>query len=145
MTRKQRRLVTIASVGTVLAFAVGLILYALNDQIVFFRGPTDILEEKIAAGTRMRLGGLVEEGSLLREAGSKVSFRVTDGANAVSVTYQGILPDLFREGQGVIAEGTLTGSATFEADTILAKHDETYMPREVAETLKEQGVWQGQE
>ncbi|NVK33669.1 MAG: cytochrome c maturation protein CcmE [Rhodobacteraceae bacterium] len=145
MTRKQRRLITIGSVGAVLVLAVGLILAALNDQIVFFQGPTDIVEKDLPLGQRMRLGGLVEEGSLERFEDSRVAFKVTDGANTVAVTYQGILPDLFREGQGVIAEGELIGARAFNADTILAKHDENYMPKEVAETLKKQGVWKGNE
>jgi cytochrome c-type biogenesis protein CcmE len=145
MTRKQRRLTLIGAAGFVLALAVGLVLFALNDQIVFFYSPTDVAAKDIAAGTRIRLGGLVEEGSVEKGSGGAVSFAITDAHNRMNVKYVGILPDLFREGQGVIAEGTLDGDGSFKADNVLAKHDETYMPREVADVLKEQGVWQGEE
>lgn len=143
MTRKQRRLTLIGSAGAVLAIALGLILFALNDQIVFFQSPTDITEKTIPAGQRIRLGGLVEEGSVEKSDNAEVSFRVTDMANAVSVTYKGILPDLFREGQGVVTEGVIGPDGVFVADSVLAKHDENYMPKEVAEALKDQGHWQG--
>ncbi|WP_306143214.1 cytochrome c maturation protein CcmE [Roseibium sp. MMSF_3412] len=145
MTRKQRRLTLIGSAGAVLAVALGLILFALNDQIVFFQSPTDITEKDIPAGQRIRLGGLVEEGSVVRSDNAEVSFRVTDMANAVAVTYKGILPDLFREGQGVVTEGIVGTDGVFVADSVLAKHDENYMPKEVAEALKDQGHWQGGE
>ncbi|WP_421982238.1 cytochrome c maturation protein CcmE [Roseibium sp.] len=145
MTRKQRRLTLIGSAGAVLAVALGLILFALNDQIVFFQSPTDITEKQIPAGQRIRLGGLVEEGSVVRSDNAEVSFRVTDMANAVAVTYKGILPDLFREGQGVVTEGIVGSDGVFVADSVLAKHDENYMPKEVAEALKDQGHWQGGE
>ncbi len=145
MTRKQRRLTLIGSAGAVLAVALGLILFALNDQIVFFQSPTDITERSIPAGQRIRLGGLVEEGSVIRADNAEVSFRVTDMANAVAVTYKGILPDLFREGQGVVTEGIIGPDGVFVADSVLAKHDENYMPKEVAEALKDQGHWQGGE
>ncbi|MEM9631397.1 MAG: cytochrome c maturation protein CcmE [Pseudomonadota bacterium] len=145
MTRKQRRLTLIGSAGAVLAVALGLILFALNDQIVFFQSPTDITQSAIPAGQRIRLGGLVEEGSVVRSDNAQVSFRVTDMANAVSVTYKGILPDLFREGQGVVTEGIIGPDGVFVADSVLAKHDENYVPKEVAEALKEQGHWQGGE
>ncbi|MDH3195901.1 MAG: cytochrome c maturation protein CcmE [Hyphomicrobiales bacterium] len=144
MTRKQRRLTLIGAAGFVLALAVGLVLFALNDQIVFFYSPTDVAAKDIAAGTRIRLGGLVEEGSLEKGGGGAVSFAITDAHNRMNVKFVGILPDLFREGQGVIAEGTLDADGSFKADSVLAKHDETYMPREVADVLKEQGVWQGE-
>lgn len=145
MTRKQRRLTLIGSAGAVLAIALGLILFALNDQIVFFQSPTDITEKTIPAGQRIRLGGLVEEGSVETSDNAQVSFRVTDMANAVAVTYKGILPDLFREGQGVVTEGIIGPDGVFVADSVLAKHDENYMPKEVAEALKDQGHWQGGE
>jgi cytochrome c-type biogenesis protein CcmE len=145
MTRKQRRLTLIGSAGAVLAIALGLILFALNDQIVFFQSPTDITEKTIPAGQRIRLGGLVEEGSVEKSDNAQVSFRVTDMANAVAVTYKGILPDLFREGQGVVTEGIIGPDGVFVADSVLAKHDENYMPKEVAEALKDQGHWQGGE
>jgi cytochrome c-type biogenesis protein CcmE len=142
MTRKQRRLVLIAAAGLVLCLAAGLVLVAMRDSIVFFYGPTEITEKGLAPGTRMRLGGLVEQGSLTRGPGQRVAFRVTDTKSTVAVTYDGLLPDLFREGQGVVTEGVLEGAGRFRADSVLAKHDETYMPREVADTLKKQGHWQ---
>lgn len=125
----------------VLSVAVGLVLYAMRDSIVFFYGPSDIAKMEVAPGQRFRLGGLVETGSVERGEGTTVRFAVTDGAKALPVTFTGVLPDLFREGQGVVAEGKLTPDGTFDADTVLAKHDETYMPPEVAAKLKEQGVW----
>lgn len=145
MTRKQRRLTLIGSAGAVLAVALGLILFALNDQIVFFQSPSDIASQQIPEGQRIRLGGLVEDGSVERSDDANVKFRVTDTAHSVAVTYQGILPDLFREGQGVVTEGVLTPEGVFVADSVLAKHDENYMPKEVAEALKGQGHWQGGE
>ncbi len=145
MTRKQRRLSLIVVAGLVLAAASALVLTALQDEIVFFRSPTDVAENKVTEGTRFRLGGLVEEGSVERGQGEAVRFAITDTANTINVTYTGILPDLFREGQGVVTEGTLDQSGLFVADTVLAKHDETYMPPEVAEALKAQGYWQGEE
>jgi cytochrome c-type biogenesis protein CcmE len=141
MTRKQKRLALIGLVGLVIAAALGLILTALRDQIVFFRSPTEVAAGKVRAGEAFRLGGLVEAGSVSREANQIVRFTVTDGANAVKVIYQGLLPDLFREGQGVVAEGRLDPAGAFAASTVLARHDENYMPREVADALKEQGVW----
>lgn len=145
MTRKQRRLTLIGSAGAVLAVALGLILFALNDQIVFFQSPTDIASKDIPLGQRIRLGGLVEDGSVVRSDNAEVQFSVTDTAHSVSVTYKGILPDLFREGQGVVTEGVLNAEGIFVADSVLAKHDENYMPKEVAEALKDQGHWQGEE
>ncbi len=145
MTRKQRRLVVIGGAGGVLAFAVGLVLFAMSDQIVFFYTPTDISQKGIEAGTRIRLGGLVAEGSVARGENGNVSFDVTDTANAIKVTYTGILPDLFREGQGVVAEGQVGADGGFAADSVLAKHDEAYMPREVADALKAQGHWMEEE
>ncbi len=141
MTRKQRRLVLIGAGLGVLAVAVALMLNALRGSIAFFNSPSDIAEKHVGPGTRIRLGGLVKDGSLVRGADLRVRFEVTDGSNAVPVSYQGVLPDLFREGQGVVAEGTLDRGGTFNADTILAKHDETYMPKEVADALKKSGHW----
>jgi cytochrome c-type biogenesis protein CcmE len=143
VTRKQRRLTLIGIAGLVLAVAVGLILTALNDRIVFFRSPAEVVEMKVPPGTRFRLGGLVENASVERATGQQVSFRVTDGNKSIAVRYTGLLPDLFREGQGVVCEGTLQGDGSFVADTVLAKHDEKYMPREVQDALKKQGHWQG--
>jgi len=141
MTRKQRRLVLIGSGIGVLAVAVALMLNALRDSIVFFNSPTDIVEKHVGPGTRIRLGGLVKNGSVVRSDNLSVRFEVTDGKTGIPVSYQGALPDLFREGQGVVAEGALDPGGTFKADSILAKHDETYMPKEVADALKRSGHW----
>ncbi len=141
MTRKQRRLVMIGAAGAILAVAATLVLNALRDSIVFFNSPTDIVEKHVAPGTRIRLGGLVAEGSVMRGENLDVKFSVTDGKSSIHAAYRGILPDLFREGQGVIAEGTLDGAGVFKADSVLAKHDEKYMPKEVADALKKQGLW----
>jgi len=141
MTRKQRRLALIAGGVSVLAVAVLLVLFAMKDSIVFFNSPTDVAEKHIAPGTRIRLGGLVAPGSLSRGEALAVRFEVTDGNRAIAVTYQGVLPDLFREGQGIVAEGTLDGDGVFKADNVLAKHDENYMPKEVADALKKHGHW----
>jgi cytochrome c-type biogenesis protein CcmE len=142
MTRKQRRLTLIGISGVVLVVAVALVLSAMRDSIVFFRSPTDIAQEHPAPGTRIRIGGLVKLGSLKRGDNLNVRFEVTDGKSDIPVRYQGIVPDLFREGQGVVAEGKLGPGGTFIADTVLAKHDERYMPREVVEALKKSGRWQ---
>ncbi len=143
MTRKQKRLAVIGSGLAILAAAAGLVLFALRQEIVFFRTPSDLVDQPIAAGTRLRLGGLVEKGSVVRGQGTDVTFVVTDTIKTVKVSYTGILPDLFREEQGVVAEGAMTPGGSFVADTVLAKHDENYMPKEVADSLKEKGVWQG--
>lgn len=143
MTRKQKRLAVIGGGVGVIGVAVLLVLFALQEQIVYFHSPSDVVEKQVGSGTRIRLGGLVEDGSVVRGQGSSVAFAVTDTANTVSVSYQGILPDLFREGQGVVVEGAFPQpGSVFVADTVLAKHDETYMPREVADSLKERGLWQ---
>lgn len=141
MTRRQRRLTMIGSALCVLALAAALILNALRDSIVFFSTPSMAAEKKIEPGKRFRLGGLVQEGSLERGGDLAVRFVVSDGGTQLPVTYRGILPDLFREGQGIVAEGALDGAGTFRADTVLAKHDETYMPKDVADALKKQGHW----
>lgn len=141
MTRKQRRLTMIGGALLVLGIAVALVLNALRDSIVFFSTPVMVAEKHIPAGKRFRLGGLVEPGSVVRGEHLKVTFKVSDGSASLPVTYKGILPDLFREGQGVVAEGALDSAGVFEADTVLAKHDETYMPKEVADALKKQGHW----
>jgi cytochrome c-type biogenesis protein CcmE len=141
MTRRQRRLVLIGLAGAVLALAAALVLSTLRDTIVFFHSPTEIAEKNVQPGVRIRIGGLVKEGSLKRD-GLEARFEVTDGAQSLSVVYRGALPDLFREGQGVVADGALESARLFRADTILAKHDENYMPREVVDALKQQGVWQ---
>ena len=141
MTRKQRRGVLIGLCLAVLGVAVGLVLYAMRDSIVFFYSPSDIAKMEMAPQQRIRLGGLVEVGSVERDKGTTVRFVVTDGAKTLPVRYIGVLPDLFREGQGVVTEGVLAPDGTFRADSVLAKHDENYMPPEVAAKLKEQGVW----
>ena len=139
MTRKRRRLYVLLACAIGLGSATALVLTAFSDNLVFFVSPSD-LATKAAPGRTLRLGGLVEQGSVQRtQAGA--SFRVTDGAKSVAVTYAGILPDLFREGQGVVTLGTLNPDGTFKASEVLAKHDETYMPKEVADALKKSGQW----
>ena len=140
MTRKQRRLSVIAGLGVVLAVALGLILFALRDQIVFFYSPTEIQQKAVAAGTPIRLGGLVKEGTWTK-AGDRNDFTVTDGTTDLVAHYTGILPDLFREGQGVVAEGAMAADGSFAASNVLAKHDEKYMPKEVVDELKAKGEW----
>lgn len=141
MTRKQRRLILIGGALGVLVIAVALMLNAFRDSIVFFNSPSDVAQNHLAPVTRIRLGGLVKAGSVMRGDNLKIRFYVTDGSRDIAVAYQGVLPDLFREGQGVVAEGTLDAGGVFNADTILAKHDETYMPKQVAEALKKSGHW----
>jgi cytochrome c-type biogenesis protein CcmE len=137
-TRKTRRLIALAGAGAALSLAVGLVLVALKDDIVFFRSPSEVLTG-VAEGKQLRLGGMVEDGSLVRSAdGLQVTFHVTDGAGTVPVSYRGVLPSLFREGQGVVVEGAMQGG-TFEAASVLAKHDENYMPREVKAALEKGG------
>lgn len=143
MTRKQRRLTMIAVGGIVLALAVGLTLSALRDSITFFVSPSELSQKAPPAGKRFRVGGLVKEGSLKRD-GLKISFLVTDGAADVPVRFEGIPPDLFREKQGVVAEGVLE-NGVFLANNILAKHDENYVPREVVDALKDKGLWKHNE
>jgi cytochrome c-type biogenesis protein CcmE len=142
LTRKGRRLTLIGTALAIVAFAVALAAYALRDNIVFFYGPSEVLQKSIATGARLRIGGLVKPGSLVKAEGQRANFIITDNAHDVAVTYQGLLPDLFREGQGVVAEGVLEGPGQFHADSVLAKHDERYMPREVVDALKKQGRWQ---
>ena len=141
MTRKQRRLTLIGTSLGVLALAAALVLMALRDSVVFFNSPTDVVEKNVQPGTRIRLGGLVKPGTIQRGDDLAVRFEVTDGKSAITVAYRGILPDLFREGQGVVTEGVLDTAGVFKADAVLAKHDETYMPKEVADALKRQGHW----
>lgn len=144
MSRKQKRLLVIAGLAVVVALAAALILTALRDQIVFFYSPTELLARPELAGEAVRIGGLVEDGTFERD-GETNRFSITDGTTTIEVTFIGLLPDLFREGQGVIAEGSLTNTGDFGASNVLAKHDETYIPREVEAALREQGVWQGGE
>jgi cytochrome c-type biogenesis protein CcmE len=142
MTRKRRRLLALAAALLALGAAAALALTALNDTLVFFYGPSELAGKDLPPGRAFRLGGLVEEGSLATAADGTVSFRVTDLEEAVLVTYKGVLPDLFREGQGVVAQGALAADGSFAATEVLAKHDENYMPAEVADALKRSGRWQ---
>lgn len=141
MTRKQRRLMLISGVLGAVAIAVALALTALQDGVTFFFSPSDVVAKGVAEGQRIRLGGLVEAGSVVRGEGQTVRFAVTDGVHSFPVAYTGVLPDLFREGQGVITQGRFESGRLFVADEVLARHDETYMPPEVARALKESGHW----
>lgn len=141
--KKQRRIqLIVVGMGLLIAAAV-LIGIGFNQAIELFRAPSQVVADAPPASEKFRLGGLVEDGSLVRGEGDRVLFTVTDGSEDISVSYAGILPDLFREGQGVVATGYLR-DGLFVADEILAKHDENYMPREVADALKEQGVYKGE-
>jgi cytochrome c-type biogenesis protein CcmE len=139
-SRKQKRLAVIAGLAVVVALAATLVLVALRDQIVFFYSPSDVVAREVGPGQSIRLGGLVKDGSWVRE-GQENSFVVTDGGTDIVAHYTGILPDLFREGQGVVAEGSLGPGGEFQATNVLAKHDENYVPKEVVEALKAQGEW----
>ena len=141
-TRKARRIRMLIFGGLLLAAATALMSVAFRDTIVFFFSPTELMAREVRPDRLLRVGGLVEEGSLERGGGETVRFRVTDGNSTVEVRYTGVLPDLFGEGQGVVAEGYFRGDY-FEATEVLAKHDETYMPREVVDALREQGLWEG--
>ncbi|MCP4328950.1 MAG: cytochrome c maturation protein CcmE [Alphaproteobacteria bacterium] len=144
MKPKHKRMAIYGSGLVLLALAVALILAALEENIVFFRSPSEVIAKEVPAERRFRLGGLVVDGSVERANGSPtIVFALTDGAETVPVSYTGILPDLFREGQGVVAEGKLDGNGVFVATEVLAKHDETYMPPEVADALKKAGHWKG--
>jgi cytochrome c-type biogenesis protein CcmE len=144
VTRKKRRMILVGGGLLALFAAAALVLAAFQDNLVFFYAPSDLAAAEIPQGRTLRLGGLVEEGSVKRgEDGATVTFRVTDLTESVPVTYRGILPDLFREGQGVVTQGVLGQDGVFVANEVLAKHDETYMPREVADALKKSGEWRG--
>ena len=140
MTRKQIRLGAIGGGLAFLALAAFIALTALEDNIVFFRSPSELAAKPAAIGEAIRIGGLVREGSVTRD-GLRADFQVTDLAHDIAVSYEGMLPDLFREGQGVVAEGRFDATGIFRADTVLAKHDETYMPPEVAEALMKSGKY----
>ena len=142
MKPKHQRLVFITVSLLFLCISAVLILRAFKDNIVFFYSPSELAQQSIAPSQRLRIGGLVENGSITHEGKDRIRFVVTDGAKTVNVSYQGLLPNLFREGQGVVAEGYLTDATHFDAKTILAKHDESYMPREVVDALKRSGRWQ---
>lgn len=142
MTRRQKRFAIIGVGMSFIGGAAMLVLFALSSEITYFHSPSDVIEKAVKPGTRIRLGGLVETGSIIRGQGTQVSFTITDNAETVTVNFDGILPDLFREGQGVITEGSFNEMGSpFVADSVLAKHDENYMPKEIADTLKERGVW----
>ncbi|ALI54692.1 cytochrome c-type biogenesis protein CcmE [Celeribacter marinus] len=139
--KKTRRIQIIAILTVVLVIAVGMIGYGFKDGINLFRSPTQVVEEPPRKGEIFRIGGLVEEGSIVRGLGTEVTFSVTDVTNTIPVRFEGVLPDLFTENQGMIGTGSLQ-DGVFIATEILAKHDETYMPKEVVDALKEQGVYQ---
>ncbi len=141
MTRRQRRFGLIALIGCALSAAVALSLFALRDGISFALSPAELKAARLEPGSRVRLFGLVEEGSVVRGNGLDVAFDVRLEGEAVTVRYDNILPDLFREGQGIIAEGKLGVGGNLIADTVLAKHDENYVPKEIADSLKEKGLW----
>ena len=142
MTRKRRRLLFVVIGMSMLAIATGLVLYSLRSGIVFFYSPTDLMAQPAAMGRDVRLGGLVEKGSVVKDGdGVTTRFRVTDLKKSLPVAYKGVLPDLFREGQGVVVEGSLQPDGSFRASEVLAKHDEKYMPPEVAKALKASGEW----
>jgi cytochrome c-type biogenesis protein CcmE len=143
MTRKRRRLIVVVAGLIMLGAATALILSAMSDSLVFFYGPGEVTAHPVPAGRHVRIGGLVENGSVAKESdGKTVHFKITDGAHDIPVVYVGLLPDLFREGQGVVADGTIEGGA-LNASTVLAKHDEKYMPKEVVDALKKSGQWRG--
>lgn len=141
MTRKRKRLAILVLGLVALGGATAMVLAAFRDNLVFFYSPSELVAKPALAAGRIRIGGLVEDKSVVHQDGERVSFRVTDGKTDIAVNYDGILPDLFREGQGVVAEGRIRGDV-FVASTILAKHDEKYMPPEVAAALKKSGHWQ---
>ena len=138
--KKQRRIQIIALSGVMIAAVLVILALLPDESFQFFRSPSEVVESPPAPNERFRIGGLVEEGSIVRGAGTQVSFRVTDGGASVPVVYDGILPDLFDEGQGMVGQGNYV-NGTFEAVEILARHDETYMPKEVIDALKEQGTY----
>ena len=142
--KARRRLMAVAIAAPVLALAVGLSLWAMRDAVVFFYGPSEAQAQQVPPGRVVRIGGLVEPGSLVKLPGGEVTFRVADSTAATNVHFKGDLPDLFREGQGIVAQGAFDAGGTFQAKQVLAKHDENYMPREVADALKESGEWRGE-
>ena len=141
--KARRRLTLVAAIAPVLALAVGLTLWGLRDSVSFFYTPSQAAQARPAAGRAIQLGGLVAKGSVVKHPDGSVEFNVADQHHADHVVFQGDLPDLFREGQGVVAVGAFRADGVFEAKRVLAKHDERYMPREVAKALKAQGEWRG--
>ena len=145
MTRKQKRFAGIGVIGAVIGLAIFLVSVALRDEIVFFYEPTEVLSgNKVSPGENFRIGGLVADGSVVTKD-TNISFVVTDGESSVPVSFEGILPDLFREGQGVIAEGAMDTEGRFIAQNVLAKHDENYIPKELEDLMKEKEIWKGQQ
>jgi cytochrome c-type biogenesis protein CcmE len=142
MTRKRRRLYLVLGGLATLGIVSALVLNAMSDSLVFFYSPTDLIAKHVPDGRLVRIGGLVQQGSVQRAPDGRLDFRVTDGRDSVAVDYHGVVPDLFREGQGVVVEGALEKNGTFLAQDVLAKHDENYMPREVVDALKKAGRWQ---
>ena len=140
--RKKRRLAFVAALVAVGGVVAAVIVYGLGQNTMYFRSPSDIAANLVQPGMAFRLGGLVEKGSVQRGAGAEVRFKVTDGKSSVQADFNGVLPALFREGQGVVATGAMNGSGTFVANEVLAKHDEKYMPPEVVDALKRSGRWQ---
>jgi cytochrome c-type biogenesis protein CcmE len=143
LRRKRRRLYVVVAGMLTLGAASALVLNAIKDSLIFFYSPTDVAAKKPPEGSRFRIGGIVLQDSVVRDGDGTVRFRVTDLTTTMPVAFKGILPDLFREGQGVVAEGRLAPDGTFRAEDVLAKHDETYMPKEVADALKKSGQWKG--
>lgn len=143
--KARRRVLIILAVAPILALAAGLSLYAMRDAVVFFYGPTQAKAERVPAGRVVRIGGLVQPGSLAKDGQGEVTFAITDNAVTIKTIYRGDLPDLFREGQGVVAQGAFDDAGAFRAQTVLAKHDERYMPREVVKALKDSGEWRRDE
>lgn len=141
MTRKQKRLALIGSALAVFSLAVGLALFSLRDSVVFFFTPSEVAAKSVKPGTRVRMGGLIKAGSIEKSSERSIRFVITDGTGEIPVSYQGLVPDLFKEGQGVVAEGSYSGPANFVADSVLAKHDEKYISRELADSLKSKGLW----
>ncbi|OYX35851.1 MAG: cytochrome c biogenesis protein CcmE [Caulobacterales bacterium 32-69-10] len=139
--KARRRLMAVAVAAPILALAVGLSLYAMGDAAVFFYSPSDAKAKNVPAGKVVRIGGLVQPGSVKKHSDGRVEFAVTDNVAVAPISYQGDLPDLFREGQGIVAQGSFDGAGVFEAREVLAKHDEKYMPKEVSDALKKSGEW----
>lgn len=139
--KKRRRLAFAAAIVFAGAGGAALVLGALKDNVLYFYSPTDVVVKHVAPGVAFRIGGLVEKGSVSHGKGADVRFTVTDGKTAIPIDYNGVLPDLFREGQGIVAMGKLDGKGTFDANEVLAKHDERYMPPEVVDALKRSGRW----
>ena len=140
--KKKRRLAFVAALLAAGAAVAGVIVYGLGQNTMYFRSPSDIAAKQVGEGVAFRLGGLVEMGSVKHGSGAEVHFRVTDGKSSVPANFNGVLPALFREGQGVVATGSMNGNGTFVAKEVLAKHDEKYMPPEVVDALKRSGRWQ---